>query len=75
MCICSLFPCCSVDKFESQHGNVEVKVKKNIWHNDFNVSNDVIFYFGIYEKHHDYIIKDKTLFIENNNTFILYPSL
>jgi hypothetical protein len=41
-------------------------------HNDFNVSNDVIFYFGIYEKHHDYIIKDKTLFIENNNTFIQY---
>ena len=83
MCICSLCPCYSVHRFESQHGSVEVKVKtstivnilNHIWHNDFNVSNDVIFYFGIYEKHQNYIIKDKTPFVENNNTFILYSSL
>jgi hypothetical protein len=31
-----------------------VNILNHIWHNDFNVSNDVIFYFGIDEKHHDY---------------------
>jgi hypothetical protein len=46
-----------------------VNILNHIWYNDFNVSNDVIFHFGIYEKHQDYIIKDKTLLFMNTITW------
>ena len=69
-CICCLCPCYSVRKFESQHGNVEVNVKKST------IVNILIIFFNLgFMKSIMTIIKDKTLFVENNNTFILYPSL